>query len=356
MAYTILNTDGTTLLLLADGQVDKSATSLTLIGKNFAAYGQDLNNNFVKLLANFASSSGNPPRSPLTGQIWYDTTIRRLKVYDNGFKTVSAVNVASSQPTSLQTGDLWFDSTNQQLKLYSSGAVYNVGPSFPSTIGETGLTMPASVITDQDSNSKNVILLKSYGSTVGLVHYDESGNKESFQMDLNDLATYAPNATTSTVVSGVTILGDLNVEGRLSNNYLSLTVDIDVISPVPNNDALKFYTDDLGFTGTAVTYQNPAIEKILDQVFPPNPVSGTSTSTAVNGLLPGTEARVLCRASTLADYPMPVDGKYQVRLFRTVGTSPNASWKAYYYRTDTIVTLVKDFVDVPVNYISTSTN
>ena len=46
MAYTILNPDGTTLALLADGTIDQVTTSLTLIGKDYNSYGQYFNNNF----------------------------------------------------------------------------------------------------------------------------------------------------------------------------------------------------------------------------------------------------------------------------------------------------------------------
>lgn len=347
MAYTILNTDGTTLMLLADGQVDKSVTSLTLIGKNYSAYGEEINNNFIKLLANSANSSGSPPRSPLTGQLWYDSTIQRLKIYDNGFKTIGAVNISSSQPASLQTGDLWFDSTKNQLKIYSVGGVFNVGPAFPSTIGETGLILPATTITDQDGTAKDVILLKVYGSTVGLVHYDDSGANSSFDMDLTDLSTYAPNASTSTVVSGVTIIGDLKVEGKLSDDYLSLSIDLDVVSPSPNNDAIHFYTDDLGNTGTAVRFQNPAISRILDEVFPPNVTGLTTSTTSMPGILLGSQARVLCKFSEIAS---ETSYGYQVRVFRTIGTQSTASWQPYYFTTATIVTGASTFYDVPVNY------
>lgn len=343
MAYTILNTDGTILLLLADGQVDKSATSLNLIGKNFAAYGEDLNNNFVKLLANFASSSGSPPRSPLKGQLWYDTTIRRLRVYDNGFKTVGAVNVSSTQPIGLQTGDLWFDSTNNQLKIYSAGSLFNVGPVFPSTIGSSGLVLPTTTITDKDNNSKNVILLRSYGTTLGLVYHDTSGTKSPFDMDSDDLATYFPNASTSTVVSGITLVGDLSISGKLTNNYLSTTVDLDVISPNPHNDALAFGSP---YSTSTVAMQNPAIERILNQLFPPNQSNSLTTSTTVMpGVLLGTQARVLCRYTAIG--AVSATG-YQVRVFRTVGSYATATWQAYYFTTATWNP------SVFVNYISQS--
>jgi hypothetical protein len=342
MAYTILNTNGTTLLLLADGQVDKSATSLSLIGRNYASYGQDLNNNFIKLLANSANTSGNPPRSPLTGQLWYDTTVKRLKVYENGFKTIGAVSVASSQPNTLQTGDLWFDSTNQQLRIYSSGIVYNIGPVFPSGIGEAGWTLPTSIITDQDDNAKDVILLKSYGTTIGVAYYNDSGTSEPFSMESAALDTYVPNASTSTVVSGITLIGDLSVSGQITNNYLSLTIDLDVVSPNPNNDALAYG----GSFGTStVALQNPAISSILNKVFPPVPTTGTTTTTVMSGVLPGTQARVLCKYSSIGAVSST---GYQVRVFRTIGTYTNSSWQPFYYTTAT----VGGSPGVAINYIS----
>ena len=65
MAYTITKSDGTILLTLGDTKIDQLTTSLTLIGKNYAGYGTFLNENFVKLLENFASTTA--PLHPKTG-------------------------------------------------------------------------------------------------------------------------------------------------------------------------------------------------------------------------------------------------------------------------------------------------
>lgn len=329
MAYTILNTDGTTLLLLADGQVDKSATSLSLIGRNYASYGQDLNNNFVKLLANSANTSGSPPRSPLTGQLWYDTTVRRLKVYDNGFKTIGAVSVATSQPSTLQTGDLWFDSTKQQLKIYSSGVVYDVGPIFPASVGSAGWDLPLTTITDQDSEARDVILLRSYGTTIGLAYYNSDGTNEPFSMDLTDLSTYVPNATTSTIVSGLTLIGDLSVSGQITNNYLSMAVDLDALAAGTDRDALGFRGDSTSPFGTGANdIQNPAIEQLLNKMFPPVATTATTSTTVMSGLPVGTQARVICKYSFIGG--QTISG-YQVRVFRTTADPLPVSWEAYYF-------------------------
>ena len=57
MAYTINLTNGTTLTTIADGTVNQTSTSLTLIGKNYAGYGTFLNDNFVHLLENASSDT-----------------------------------------------------------------------------------------------------------------------------------------------------------------------------------------------------------------------------------------------------------------------------------------------------------
>ena len=69
MSYTIYNTDGSILLTLADGKIDKISTSLTLIGKNVNSYGEYLNNNLIRLLENFANTES-PAGTPRIRQLW----------------------------------------------------------------------------------------------------------------------------------------------------------------------------------------------------------------------------------------------------------------------------------------------
>ena len=59
MAYTINLTNGTTFATITDGTVNTSS-SMTLIGKNYAEYGQMLADNFIRLLEN-ASNTTAPP-------------------------------------------------------------------------------------------------------------------------------------------------------------------------------------------------------------------------------------------------------------------------------------------------------
>ena len=61
MAYTITLTDGTLLTTINDGTVNSSSTSLTLVGKNYAGYGQFLDTNFVHMLENSSNTTAPTP-------------------------------------------------------------------------------------------------------------------------------------------------------------------------------------------------------------------------------------------------------------------------------------------------------
>ena len=145
MSYTINLTNGTTLIPggLSDGTVDTTHSSLTLIGRDYAGYGQFLNENFVYLLENFASTSS--PANPLKGQLWWDTANNILKVYSGSSWKISTGATSSpytSPPSDLSAlgGDLWFDTTNTQLKVYSGSQWITIGPVATPATGDTGAT------------------------------------------------------------------------------------------------------------------------------------------------------------------------------------------------------------------------
>jgi hypothetical protein len=126
MSYTIKHYNGTLLTTVADGTVDTS-TDLTLIGKNYAGYGQAQNDNFVWLLENFANTT--QPPNPLTGQVWFDSGNNKLKFYDGSqFRTAGGTEVSGVQPTGLTTGDLWFDTASDQLFVYNGTSYTLIGP------------------------------------------------------------------------------------------------------------------------------------------------------------------------------------------------------------------------------------
>jgi hypothetical protein len=136
MAYTINLTNGTVLTTIADGTVNDTSTSLTLIGKNYSGYGTYLNDNLVHVLEN--SSNDTAPATPLTGQLWWDTA-GNLKVYTgSGFKSLAAITSGNSQPSGSVTGNQWWDTTNQQFNVYNGSGWTLIGPAFTSNTGTSG--------------------------------------------------------------------------------------------------------------------------------------------------------------------------------------------------------------------------
>ena len=124
MSYTITKTNGTTLGTILDGTINTSFTSLTLIGRNYANYGQLIANDLVALLENFAYSS--EPANPLAGQLYWNTTDKRLRVYTGtAFKIVSSCTAQTTAPTTTVAGDLWWDTTYSQLYIYNGTDPYS---------------------------------------------------------------------------------------------------------------------------------------------------------------------------------------------------------------------------------------
>ena len=151
MAYNIVKSDGTPLVSVNDGQTNNTATSLTLVGKNFAGYGTFLNENFLKLLENFASST--QPANPITGQVWYQTSTRVLQIYNgSAWKSISGAQSQADEPVYKVSGDLWFDSVNQQLKVWSGAGWIVIGPSFTSTTGTSGAVADTIIDSSQFSH------------------------------------------------------------------------------------------------------------------------------------------------------------------------------------------------------------
>jgi hypothetical protein len=136
--YIINQTDGSVLTEVVDGTINQTATDLTLIGKNSSSYGEFINENFVKILENFANST--QPNNPLQGQLWYDTTEGRIKVYDlaTGWKVSGGTIVATSVPSSISAGDIWIDSFTQRMYFNDGVANLLAGPIYTAQQGISG--------------------------------------------------------------------------------------------------------------------------------------------------------------------------------------------------------------------------
>ncbi len=202
MAYTVTTTAGAEIATVQDGTVNTTATSITLIGKNYAGYGIFLNENYVQHLENFSNST--PPNAPLTGQLWYDNVNDILKVYNsdtNQWKPISSSITSSTAPSPSVsvTGDIWWDTTNAQLKVWSGSAWITIGPSYTSTAGTSG----AVVETILDSSSASHVVVKFYisNSAIAILSKD---------------ATFTPQTAIpgfSTIIPGLNLISQATLTG-----------------------------------------------------------------------------------------------------------------------------------------------
>jgi hypothetical protein len=160
MSYILTKTDGTTIATVADGQIDTASTSITLVGKNFSGFGQYINENFVQILENFASA-GSSPASPLIGQLWYDTTENRIKVYSGTqWRSVGSTALSAARPLDVGTGDFWYNTSDNQLYFFTGLADVLIGPAYSTAQSLSGVKIE----TIEDSSRRNRTIAAVYVS------------------------------------------------------------------------------------------------------------------------------------------------------------------------------------------------
>lgn len=169
MAYQINKTDGSIVATVADGQVDTLSTDLTLIGKNYSGFGEALNENFIKLLENFSSTV--EPINPIKGQVWFDSSENKLKVYNGtSFIPVSSATISNTQPETLAIGDLWWDDVAGQLYFFDGTTAVLIGPLYSNTQGLSGLKVDS--ILDTLNQTRVITYLYNNGILIGIFAKD----------------------------------------------------------------------------------------------------------------------------------------------------------------------------------------
>ena len=282
MSYTINKTNGAKLVVLKDGTVDISTTDLALFGKGYAGFGERLNENFIKILENFANTTA--PAKKIKGQLWYDTLTNQIKVWNGStFKPVGSSTVGTTRPTSVNAGDMWFDTGNGQLYVYSGIAWQLIGPT---TVSGTGVTqvVPDSV-RDNVGVFKSILKLTVDDQIVAIVSREQFTPLNSvtgfttiykgITMNSTSIvgAKFVGTATNSEMFGGLTINDFLKTSQPETTNYQFTVASDDGILVGNSSDAL------LGVTGgTNVVLQNNTVNgNILFRINK----SGTPDTTAM---------------------------------------------------------------------------
>lgn len=189
MTYRINKTDGNLLVDISDGILDTTTTAITLVGRNVVNFGESLNENFVKLLENFSSVS--QPERALVGQLWYDTSAGKLKVYDGtNFRSSGGPIVNSNRPLNLVAGDLWIDSRNKQLYFYDgTGDPVLAGPVWQIGQGKSGFEVDSVL----DTNNSGHTIVKLFVGSVLLGIF----SRDTFR-PLNPIDNFSGSAFSAT--------------------------------------------------------------------------------------------------------------------------------------------------------------
>ena len=231
MSYTINKTDGTKLVVLKDGTVDITTTDLALFGKSYAGFGERLNENFVKMLENFANTTA--PAKKIRGQLWYDTVTNQIKVWNGSkFKPVGSSTNASSAPTNANLGDTWFDTNNLQLYVYNGTAWTLIGPTTVAGSGNTSVVSDS--IRDNVGVFKSVLKFVANDIIVAMVSPEEFIPLTA----ITGFATVYKGITLSTAVSQARFKGVATTAQNLILADLTTVVPADNFVRADVNDTM----------------------------------------------------------------------------------------------------------------------
>ena len=283
MAYTINLTDGTIFAVIADGTINTDS-SMTLVGKNYAGYGEFLDENFIKLLEN--SSNTTAPGAPLVGQLWWDKTNNLMKVYTGTtFKVISAATASASAPTNNVTGDLWYDTVNAQLKVWSGSSFILVGPAFTAGTGTSGAIV--NTITDSIGANHVVVQLFVNNTIVAIFSKDAVFTPAAAISGFGtigpglNMSTTVPNAVFKGIATDSELLQGLAATAFMrTNTNTSTTGTISIL-----NDTGLYVGGDsdarLFVTGTDVYLRNQTQDG--DIIFQVNDGGSTTTCMTLDG-------------------------------------------------------------------------
>jgi hypothetical protein len=211
MSYSVDTYSSGRTFIVNDGTVN-SELDVRLVGKNFSGYGEIQNENVLHLLENFAGL--NPPAKPINGQIWFDSSIRKLRFWDSAtakWKTGGGIESSTSIPSGSSVGDLWWDEKNKQLYAYDGSTYILIGPQSVPGIGTT--EMKTLTVTDTENNTHVIIAAYVDGKVMYVIT-----NSLAFELSTVSKALLGSPDEFNTIYPGITLISTSNTGISLPEN------------------------------------------------------------------------------------------------------------------------------------------
>jgi hypothetical protein len=238
MSYNLNKTDGTLLTELVDGILDNNTTDISLVGRNYSGYGEFINENFIKMLENFANP--NSPVTPLKGQLWYDTSENKLKVFDGtSFQSAAGSFISETFPSGPVPGDTWFSTEEKQFYLYDGETWTLIGPAFSRLQGKSGVI--TDTIFDTDLNAKTVLKVF-VDEILQAVIAGETFTPNPIPNNLVPGLVTSDNAT-GTIFKGVNLIDRTNFKYRGTAEFAENLINSETGLEVKESELMKNNTD-----------------------------------------------------------------------------------------------------------------
>jgi hypothetical protein len=299
MSYPITTTNSTKLFDLLDGTTN-SNLGVTLIGRNYTNYGEFQNENFVRLLENFASEqdpSKNGAYTPLKGTLWYDTANARIRVYNGSqWVSVSERTVSQAAPTQNKLGDQWYSVTDKQLFSWDGNTWVVVGPAYSATQGLSGEIVET--IKDIYGAPHTVISSYTNGNRIAITSFDSEFVPQTAIPHFGDIL---PGINLNNLVNlNGTAFNSLELGGAIAANYARTDITTPFAANVSIGANLRIGGTDISTSHTNLDIRNKTLLGNIDVYV--TTINGLTQSLFISGL----------------------DGIPQMPIALTSGSSPNA--------------------------------
>jgi hypothetical protein len=346
MAYTVnkSNTAASPNQYTVQDSILNTQTDVPFVGKGYAGYGEVIAENFLHLLENFSNTSA--PGKPIKGQLWYDETSAKIKVYTgSSFQPVGGATYSSVAPAGLNAGDLWIDSDTQQLFFNNGAANVLVGP--PASSGTVN-GFVYSTISDSSDNERNITRVFNSDVQVAII----SDTSFTPKVAISGFATITKGINLSTVIAGNKFTGTatnsdalggeaagsfLRIDGAgtssttrslsiLNDVGLTLGVDSDFRILIDNvgvhmqnntvDEDLIFRINDGGVVTTVMTIEGATARVGIGTVSPTTKldVVGTVNATAFTGPITGAVSSSAVTVTEGGDGLEIVSGSYKAKI------------------------------------------